>query len=483
MELRKYKTIIYECYDLASLDAKNLYNSLNDDGSLFIITDYISDGLFIQPTVFEIADHLIKNKFYFINNLVCINEKPTDLIKGLRHTYYHVIWLAKNLNELYFDKDKIREKHIWKDVEWGKRAKNYNSKGKDPGNVWIPTEDDGKANITKHIFLSKEDIIRRCLDTTVIKDEHVFIKSNLTYLNYPDINIDFLKFDKKKQPQTLTNLKPKNELQHKEFDGTGEVYFKSCEDMKEIESNSINLMVTSPPYWDLKNYFKEGQIGYKESYEKYLERIKNVWKETYRVLKDDGSMWININTRTVNKKPYLIPFDIIKHCLELGFKLVDVIIWHKSSGIPTHDKNIVDRFEYFIWFAKSDSFKYNPQLIEKITDYKNDLMNKGDIWNINRKAGSVGKNFIHPAIYPTKLIDRIIELCTTEGDLVLDPFLGSGTSMISSINNKRSFIGYEFNEGFIDLIEHRVKNEIINDFVLNSHYLDKASTRLNIMRK
>lgn len=84
-------------------------------------------------------------------------------------------------------------------------------------------------------------------------------------------------------------------------------------------------------------------------------------------------------------------------------------------------------------------------------------------WNINRKAGSVGKNTIHPAIFPTELVNRINIISTNKGDLVVDPFLGSGTSLIASINNGRNFIGYEYNEGFKELMNSRFESEI-NDY-------------------
>ena len=166
---------------------------------------------------------------------------------------------------------------------------------------------------------------------------------------------------------------------------------------------------------------------------------------------------MNINTRTKNKKP-LIPQDIINQCRDIGFRLKDIIIWHKSSGIPTHKNNIVDRYEYFLWFIKNDKFSCNIDYLSSINDYKNTNLKGSLLWNINRKAGSIGKDFIHPAIYPIKLIERIIMLCSSKGQLVLDPFLGSGTSLIASENTKRSFIGYEYNEEFESLIRHRLKN-------------------------
>lgn len=219
-------------------------------------------------------------------------------------------------------------------------------------------------------------------------------------------------------------------------------------------------MVTSPPYWNLKDYFKKGEIG-QENYSQYLARINNVWKETYRVLKNDGNMFININIRVKAKQPILIPLDIIKQCKKIGFRLVDIVVWHKSSGIPTHNKNIVNRHEYVLWFAKSKDYKCNDYFIDKIEDYTRKELNYGLLWNLNRKAGSVGSNFIHPAIYPLSLTDRIIKLVTAEGDSVLDPFLGSGTTLISALRLGRNSMNYEYNENFDKLIKYRLAKENI----------------------
>ena len=92
--------------------------------------------------------------------------KNEQLKKNVRY----LLWCVKNTEENYFDKDKIREKHIWKDVEWGKRSQNYNPLGKDPGNVWLPTEDDGKGKIINHIALDFESVINRCIDSTCLNN-------------------------------------------------------------------------------------------------------------------------------------------------------------------------------------------------------------------------------------------------------------------------------------------------------------------------
>lgn len=244
------------------------------------------------------------------------------------------------------------------------------------------------------------------------------------------------------------------------------IFFSNCEFMSKLENESIKLMITSPPYWNLKDYEINNQIGYKEDYETYLNRLFNVWKETFRVLTKDGVAIININTKSYNKKLVLIPFDFIQQMKKIGFKLRDVHYWHKSSGIPRVN-NLGDHFEYFLIFTKSDDYLVNDFVF---FDYKSNFkVSRINIWNINKKFGSVGKKYmVHPAIFPVEYIERMIKIFTNERDTVLDPFLGSGTTLIASIKTNRFCIGFELNkEGYLPLIQDRLRdykieaNEII----------------------
>lgn len=311
-----------------------------------------------------------------------------------------------------FNKDLIREKHIWKDVEWGKREKNYNPKGKDPGNVWIPTNDNGKAVITEHILLNKEKVIKRLLDMSECYNDFKIYNTNLTFKGSTNV----INKSKISGETKLLNTKEDTPQVY-----SGVINFGTSENMDTVKDGSIKTVVTSPPYWDLKDYLKSGQIG-QESYLDYLQRLSNVWKQCYKKINENGSLWININTRVKNGMPILIPFDIINQCKKIGFYYKGIFIWHKSSSIPTNNKNISDNYEYVLVFSKNKNFSLKKQIQLKIEDYKNNNINGGTFWNINRKAGSIGKKFIHPAIYPNELVERIVELSSEENDFILDPF-------------------------------------------------------------
>ena len=430
-------------------------DSLTHSGNMFVFVrneyDEVGD---VTGDVFDVIAHAVSMGYMYVNTIVV---PTTDFINvNLPDNVVYVVWLAKDKNH-YFEKDTIREDHIWEKVEWGHRTKNYNPKGKDPGNVWIPTKDDGKAHITEHILLSTADVFERIykschmqhLPTLFMSDEAINVKK------YSDL--DFLVVEDHSQRPTynIVNIDPVGGVKKTI---SAEVVWGTSESMTNISNGNIDVVVTSPPYWDLKDYFKEGQIG-QESYDVYLGRLDKVWKECYDKLSNNGSLWLNINIRVKNNSVILIPRDFVAQCKKIGFHYKGIVIWHKSSGIPTHDKNIVDRFEFVLVFSKSPVLTIK-QDITKIADYKNSKINGGLFWNINRKAGSVGKKFIHPAIYPNELVGRILDITTNKYQTVLDPFLGSGTTVVSAIERDRNSIGFEYNEGFKQLILSRIQNEV-----------------------
>ena len=448
-----YKTIIIKNnIDITLQKLNDNYLNLSETGNIFcIVKTQYKDGV-VEKDFFDVIDFATKKLgLYYINTIIIPEE--TDYTDNI----LYCVWFVKNKENFYFNKDKIREKSIWKDVEWGKRTKNYNPKGKDPGNVWIPTIDDGKANITKHILLSVEEIFNRIFNATLIEnDKYLLILDNNKLKNYKyndNGNIEIIREvykDINFGKTTTTKLKDESEVK---------VIFNTSESMDLIKNEKVDLIVTSPPYWDLKNYYKKNQIG-QESYDIYSSRMKLVWQECYNKLNSYGSIWININIRVRDGKPILLPKLFIDQCKNLGFLYRGILIWHKSSGIPTNSKNLSDHHEYILIFTKSDKCKINIGNLILYNDYKNSKISNKLIWNINRKAGSVGKNTIHPAIFPTELINRIVVTSSNENDIVLDPFLGSGTSLIASVNNKRNFIGYEYNEGFKSLMQERFAKEI-----------------------
>jgi hypothetical protein len=437
------------------------YNFSNYDNIFIFYRNLYSDSGLLNKSFLEIAKDYSDNYSNWQYKNIIVTPSRINNRSKLNDNLIYVIWFS-SINNPYFNKDAIREKHIWKDVEWGKRKKNYSEKGKDPSNVWIPTEDDGLGHITKHILLGIPEIVDRLYKSTTLEKNTVVDFFNQGLQSNVDKNVIISALENSSD-KLLNHKKYNSSHKFKEnvksdFRTTQTIYFTSSEKMP-VETDSIQTVVTSPPYWDLKNYFKEGQIG-QESYDEYLDRLNKVWKESARVLKEDGTIWINVNIRIKNSIPYFIPTDIIKQFREMGLYLIDTVIWHKSSSIPVRDNNLTDKYEVFLCFSKSMNPRLMNSILENFNEYKNGKISGGLIWNINRKAGSVGKKMVHPAIYPTELIDRVIQVSTDIGDNVLDPFLGSGTTLLSAIKNGRNGYGVEFNEGFSKLIEYRIQKEV-----------------------
>lgn len=244
------------------------------------------------------------------------------------------------------------------------------------------------------------------------------------------------------------------------------IYFRSSEKMLNVKNSSIQTIVTSPPYWDLKNYKHSNQIGFNESYELYLQRMNVVWEECFRVLKNEGSIFVNINYRRFNNSILRIHDDFIKQLVKIGFVFQEKLIWHKPSGIPTALPRLADRYEYILHFSKSKTFYINEDF--NFNDYKNNLnANRFNSWRIIKKAGSIGKQFDHPAIYPVELAQRAIGLTSKKNDYVLDPFLGSGSTTIAAIISNRNSISFELNENYKNLIKFRIDKEVKNKFSLS----------------
>ena len=467
MRYEKNRSIIINLgFKEAIVSLKKTFKTLNDSSTCYVIfrNEYYKNGN-VRHDFFDIIKKASEIGFDYVNTIVTSTEKK--YIQGFTDNTLYIVWLAKNIKLMDFEKDNIREKHIWKDVEWGKRKKNYNPLGKDPGNVWIPTLDNGKGKITKHIFMDIKSVVSRIIDT-IPSETHIDIftvESLVSENSYIKQHIFPRKVENKLENYIYDENKKLIKRNKSKMENTARIIFDSSEVMDKVTDKSVNVIITSPPYWNLKDYFKEGQIG-QESYDAYLYRLSNVWREAFRVLTDDGVLWININIRTSKGKPILIPFDIVKECKNIGFNYKGIIIWHKSSGIPTNAKNLVDRHEYVLLFTKKQS-KKNISGMNKFSDYCNDDINQGSFWNINRRAGSIGRKHKHPAIFPIELVNRLISISSIEQDTILDPFLGSGTSLISAINLNRNFIGYEFNEGFEELIKSRINKEVVKDFKIS----------------
>jgi DNA modification methylase len=248
------------------------------------------------------------------------------------------------------------------------------------------------------------------------------------------------------------------------------IYPHSSEKMSELEDKSVSLMVTSPPYNIDINYgnkWVDGKIvnskgkKYTDNIveEEYRLMLKKVIEETKRVLKDDGQLWFNIKNR-YNNDNMTPPFWIMEYFQDMYLK--NIIIWNFDWGGSTN-KRFCSRYEYVFFFTKHKSnYTFNledvkiPALNYRPDRYKSQLKNPTDVWKMSLVSGNSQERTEHPAQYPEELIERIIKAGTNPGDLVLDPFMGSGTTAVVAKKLGRDYVGYETEEEFIKISEKRL---------------------------
>jgi DNA modification methylase len=251
-------------------------------------------------------------------------------------------------------------------------------------------------------------------------------------------------------------------------------FCKSSEKMSEIPNETVDLIVTSPPYnidikygnkWKKRKIISSKSSKYldKLNEKDYLELINNVASECKRVLKKEGTIFFNLKNRLIDDqiKP---PFWIIDCFKELYLK--NIIIWNFDWG-GSSSKRFSSRYEYIFFFSKNKKkWKFNlddisiPSLNYRPDRYKTQYKNPSDVWKIPLVSGNSIERTGHPAQYPEKLIERIILATTDKKDLVLDPFMGSGTTAKVAKDLGRNYVGYETNKSYIEIAKKRlIKNE------------------------
>lgn len=233
------------------------------------------------------------------------------------------------------------------------------------------------------------------------------------------------------------------------------IFLHSSEKMSEIPNNSVHLMITSPPYNVTKEYDQNLTLG------QYLNLLQNVMSETYRVLVNGGRACVNI--ANVGRKPYIPLSDMVgKLMTDIGFNYRGEIIWDKGasaggscawgSWMSASNPTLRDIHEYILVFSKGDYAR-----IKKTDNITKDefLEWTKSIWHMNTESA---KRVKHPAPFPEELPNRLIKLFSFKEDIILDPFMGSGTTAISAIKNERHFIGYEISQNYLDIANGRISD-------------------------
>jgi len=266
--------------------------------------------------------------------------------------------------------------------------------------------------------------------------------------------------------------------------GKNKVYCMDCiEFLKMIPDDSVDMLLTSPPYWRKKDYGHNGQIGLELKFEDYLDRLAVVFAEVHRCLKPTGTIWVNIGDTyathaSSSKKSTQFgrptkPADMVRHykkprqsvpekCLcgiphrfvnrmtDAGWVHRNTIIWIKRGRPdPTEDRLSQAHFEYIFLFVKSHQYFFNK--IEGIST----------IWEIQYDR----ENTWHPAPFPLELAKRVIQLGCPEGGIVIDPFVGSGTTLIAARSLGRMFAGADINREFVQETNSRLDQKILSEWI------------------
>ena len=258
------------------------------------------------------------------------------------------------------------------------------------------------------------------------------------------------------------------------------LYQNDARKISYIEDNSVHLVVTSPPYWTLKKYRDhQNQLGDIEDYEGFLSELDEVWKHCYRVLVPGGRLVCVVGdvclSRRKNKGRHtVVPLhaSIQEHCRSIGFDNLAPIIWYKIAnavfeasgngagflGKPYEPNAVIKNdIEYILMQRKPGGYR-KPSVATRVLSVISDKNHK--LWFQSIWSGLTGASTRqHPAPFPEELAERLIRMFSFVGDTVLDPFLGTGTTVVAASKWGRNSIGIELDPCYMEMAEKRIRSE------------------------
>ncbi len=258
----------------------------------------------------------------------------------------------------------------------------------------------------------------------------------------------------------------------------GIYYIADSRNMAEVPDESVHLIITSPPYWHLKDYGIESQIGYGQSLHEYLWDLSRVWKECWRVLQHGRRLCINVGDQFARSTAYgrykVIPLhaEIIAQCEAIGFDYMGAIIWQKKTtmhttggavvmgSFPYPPQGVVEiDYEYILIFKKPERKTLKKYLDQSRKEHSKLTLEEWKTffsghWNF---AGE--RQALHEAMFPEELPYRLIRMFSFVGETVLDPFAGSGTTIAVALKLQRRAVGYEIQPAYTTVLQQRLGME------------------------
>lgn len=259
-------------------------------------------------------------------------------------------------------------------------------------------------------------------------------------------------------------------------------------EMSGLTPGSVQLIVTSPPYWTLKEYRdSEGQMGHIKGYDEFLEELDKVWSHCFRALVPGGRLIcvvgdVCLSRRKNNGRHTVVPLhaSIQEHCRKIGFDNLAPIIWHKISnaayevengssflGKPYEPNSVIKNDVEFILMERKPGGYRAPDIPTRVLSVISGENHKE--WFQQIWSGVTGASTRHhPAPYPVEVAERLIRMFSFVGDTVLDPFLGTGTTAVAAAKIGRNSVGFEIDEHYFDMARRRIESETSSLFSKNT---------------
>ena len=431
------------------------------------------------------------------NMVVISGNLRLQIVRELGYEVVPVIFCELTVDELNIialSTNKQRKKSkldIFNEMEFIKKYFNIGQGSRTDLNPQLKEEADRKKSAMSGITKYEQDQMKKAekLSTELFGDLAIdVLKSEISNLDSGKGSINSLVKRLEKQANDQVNRQAVPDSYELNL-GDVKVFNHTCEDMFELADKTVTSIVTSPPYFAMRDYGNgESELGLESDRNKYLNNLINIFNECKRVLKDDGSLMVNINEKVENGSYRGVVHKFVGEMLNNGWDLNDEIIWLKNNPVYTGGNRTVRSHEYIFHFVKKGckSFYYDTELAKKVSDpngfcvygtdnkpkffsgmdfrgnvLRTNVANTGELRKQCKDAGFI---LTHSATFPLSVPTLLVLLTSKPGDLVVDPFNGTGSVGEVCRYSGRNYVGYELNPQFVMATEVRMKNIKSFDF-------------------